>query len=328
MRDFGGENSAPGVPPQNSDQLAVYRGYLTYRDRIALPENATVIVSLYQKTSARQMIAEYRITASQQVPIPFSIKVPETARKNPTDWILEAEITGGENRSWVLDPPLVVSSQQQDWGVLSLRPSRNKDIGLLPRDPLRFICGTTIVKMTFEDAQHVLMQIDDKTYEMRDAVAASGVKYQALGDPDTFFWNKQDQAMVQQEGTLLEDCVQNKPRTAKIDLVRFYARGNEPPWSVNFSDSDKGHVMEIRRGYDAAPATLAVHDHTVDTWGDRQITAENRQEILVLILRPKPCTDSMSGEEFPLQATLEITARTDLGQPRQYNGCGGIQETP
>jgi putative lipoprotein len=79
-------------------------GVVTYRERIALPENASVRVRLLDTTSETAppvTLAEQTITKPGQVPIPFIIVIdPAKVDQNHT-YAVEAEIAVGNRAVWV-----------------------------------------------------------------------------------------------------------------------------------------------------------------------------------------------------------------------------------
>jgi heat shock protein HslJ len=42
----------------------------------------------------------------------------------------------------------------------------------------------------FSDSDEFILTVDGKNYSMRDAISASGAKYEAVGDPSTVLWSK------------------------------------------------------------------------------------------------------------------------------------------
>lgn len=70
-------NTTSGAGGEDSDQLSVISGSISYRERIAMPADAVIRVQLLdisKQDVAATIIAEQRIRPSRQVPIPFTLQ--------------------------------------------------------------------------------------------------------------------------------------------------------------------------------------------------------------------------------------------------------------
>lgn len=84
--------------------------------------------------------------------------------------------------------------------------------------PAYFQCGNTGVRFSPLPDGKGDMAIANSAYAMEQVPAASGAKYQNLGDASTVFWNKGDSAVVTVRGTVLPLCVPAaEPVAAKPD---------------------------------------------------------------------------------------------------------------
>lgn len=74
---FGGCSPSQKTAPQPEPTVPL-TGMVTYRERMALPPDAELTVTLHRKTSdGRMLVAEERAsTESRNVPLPFSIACP------------------------------------------------------------------------------------------------------------------------------------------------------------------------------------------------------------------------------------------------------------
>ncbi|AUH65865.1 COG3650 family protein [Paracoccus zhejiangensis] len=92
-----------------------------------------------------------------------------------------------------------------------------------------------------------------------------------------------------------------------LNTVAFVARGNEPFWTVEASgeravyktpENQKGRTVTVRR------LTFAQGVEFVGTLDG---------SAFALTVRGTDCVDDMSGEKFPMSATLKIGGRTNNG---------------
>ena len=73
---FAGAASAGGTDPNAGETTAMVTGTVSYRERIALPPNAVILVQLRDVSLmdvAAKLISEQSITPQHSVPIPFSL---------------------------------------------------------------------------------------------------------------------------------------------------------------------------------------------------------------------------------------------------------------
>lgn len=75
--------------------------------------------------------------------------------------------------------------------------------------PVRVIdyrCGDTAVTFTLTGGDGAEMKIADTTYVMKQAISASGAKYDSVDDPQTYLWGKGNKATVNIKGAVLPEC--------------------------------------------------------------------------------------------------------------------------
>ena len=97
-------------------------GMVTYRERMALPPDAELTVTLHRKTSdGRMLVAEERAsTEGRNVPLPFSIACP-AADSSSMSYELEAAISSGGTTLFATTSPLMVHPGDADIMVLTHR---------------------------------------------------------------------------------------------------------------------------------------------------------------------------------------------------------------
>src|SRR6056297_1666139 len=165
----------------------ILSGEVTYRERIALPPDAVLMVEV--TAIDRSMIAEARIaTEDRQVPIPFEIDVP-----GDTAGTLRAGLSTGGRVDWLSDPVEVDAGMSGDIGELVLH--RFQPMGFVSA----FRCGDRMIRVGFAGESAVL-DTGSERLVLEPSRAASGARYEAEGDPDTWFWNQGDSALVSLAG--------------------------------------------------------------------------------------------------------------------------------
>ncbi len=123
------QKTAPGAEP-----TVPLTGTVTYRERMALPPDAELYVSLYRRTSGgRSLIAESRTpTEGKNIPLPFSIAIPK-ADSSSMAYELSASILSGGATLFSTERPQMVHPGDADIALLTYRvmetPREQADLG-------------------------------------------------------------------------------------------------------------------------------------------------------------------------------------------------------
>lgn len=152
---------------------------------------------------------------------------------------------------------------------------------------------------------------------LTQAVAASGARY---SEPTgTVFWSKgPDRALLSlPERDRQMECAPSDTTSPWIAAAESglsaRAAGNEPGWILEVSPGGEMHALldygERERIFEAGSRESAAGGLRIGS-GDGRATADFVAE---------PCTDSMSGQRFPMHVTLRIGDDS-------YSGCGRIYE--
>ena len=274
--------SAAGGPLMARD----ISGEMAYRERIALPDGALLVVEL---RGAEGVVAEARIeTLGRQVPLPFVLSAP-----NAEDYTLRGALFLGGELQWRSEEVAVPAGEgPAALGVIDLY--REQAPFTL------FDCGGRIVEagLVGEDLR---LRAGGERFMLRPAPSASGARWSDGGTPEVVFWNKGNAAQVSVAGEDLPECqpVIDDP------LLPLTARGNEPFWRLEMAEGRflyEGNLGETR-------IEGSLPDPVATAEGVRFTLAEG----LAVTLDRHVCRDTMSGMPFPLTATLEAAGAIETG---------------
>jgi heat shock protein HslJ/uncharacterized lipoprotein YbaY len=183
----------------------VVRGELTRRGYAPLPPDARAVVELRDLTAGEGvLLAEQRIALrGGQPPVAFELRADASRMEPERRYAVRAAIFHGGRPAWVSEPATVPTrSGSFDLGRVSLSPAS----GLAFASTWR--CGTRDV--TVGHAVAGMRMLDESSgtgFDLQPARTASGARFDAVGDPSTWFWNKGPEASVSLRGALLERCV-------------------------------------------------------------------------------------------------------------------------
>jgi heat shock protein HslJ len=135
---------------------------------------------------------------------------------------------------------------------------------------------------------------------MAEAMSASGARFEAEGDPSSWFWSKGDVATVSLFGEEYPECVMATPE--------YTARGNEPFWTFAVSGTD--FVLVTPDGVEATGTVPAA------VWRDGAVEWDMPDQGLRLHMTEALCRDTMTGVPYPEAVVLTSPAGEAIG-------CGG-----
>jgi hypothetical protein len=96
----------------------------------------------------------------------------------------------------------------------------------------------------------------------------------------------------------------------------FRAIGQEPGWQLQIH---KGKDVQFTYAYGEHRAVTPAPTPTTDPSSVQTYHAITEANDLRIVIEPKPCADSMSGQPFPATVTVTLNGET-------YRGCGGPTE--
>jgi heat shock protein HslJ/uncharacterized lipoprotein YbaY len=284
---------ASGVAGGQAEEARTIGGRLQYRERIALPEDAFTVVEA--RGWRDTLLGEARIPgAGRQVPLPFTMEIPAGVSAT-----LVAGIVADGRARWISEAIDVAAGiGPLDLGVV---PLRAYEAILFPST---YRCGGKDIRVGVLD-DNAVMEVDGERFTMIRTISASGSRYEAVGDPRTYFWSKGDKAFVSLRGDKLDECT----RLASETPAPYVARGHEPDWSLAI-DSGKATLIarmgEKRREVQLPP---------VQVEGGRYVFTLTEPEVRIAVSEIL-CRDSAVGMPYPDSVTINDREST-------LTGCGG-----
>jgi heat shock protein HslJ len=279
-----------------AQDIRTLSGTVTYLERMALPADAVLMVEVLAADGTVQ--AEARLpTEGRQVPIPFTLDLTSEAEGN-----LRAGLMLGAEVIWLSEPLALEADTAGDLGELVLR--RHQPMGFASL----FRCGDRVIRIGFS-GQSLVMDTGDDRLLLQSVPAASGARYEVSGDPETYFWNRGDAAMISIGGTQLPECRLSFP----MPETPYTARGNEPFWSATV---EAGEMVLRRLGME--DLVLPVTETTLAEDGAIVMIAADSERALraVMVRQPVICHDTMTGMPYPETVDLAMGDET-------ITGCGG-----
>jgi putative lipoprotein len=287
-------------------------GTVAYRERMALPPNATVRVLLEDVSVAdapATVVAEQIIRPEREVPVPFELR-PERGAIDPRRrYAVRAEIADADGRlRWTTTEayPAVTQGAPGEIDVV-VHPAPRASATLV------YDCDSGTFTVQIEGDMAWLL-LPSRTVALPHVPSASGAKY---ADRGIVFWSRGDEAMLDVGRTAYRECRLNRAQAvwenARLRGVEFRAVGNEPGWQLEIADEREIlFVTDYGETRISAPVPAPVVDDA-DARTTYHVTTAARD--LQVVIEDRPCQDDMSGESFPSAVTVELDGRT-------HRGCG------
>ena len=267
-------------------------GQMVYREKIALAEDAQLVVEL--RGPGGTVVAGARIeTAGRQVPLAFTLIAPDAG----TYTLQGALFTGGQ-ADWLSAPVPVPAGE----GALDLGP-----VALQRFTPLgsasRMDCGGTLVDLGFAGTK-ARLRTGGELFDLDTVMSGSGARYSDSKTPETILWTKGNWASVTLRGQDLPECQPALPAA----IFPLTARGNEPGWVLTVTDT--GFVYDGDMGARRIEGPLPA---PIPTLGGADFVVSDDFRFAI---DQSLCRDTMSGMVFPVSVTVNEAGRV-------LTGCGG-----
>ncbi|HET9044326.1 MAG TPA: META domain-containing protein [Burkholderiales bacterium] len=301
LSSCAGVDGPAGAGAREQTGALAIKGLLSYRARIALPPDSRAIVAL--KDVSRPdgaVVAEQRIDLhGRQVPIAFELVVDRAKLDEAKRYAVRGAVFASGRPVWASEPVMIDrTTSAVDVGTLDMTPIRAGAFATV------FQCGSDRATVGF--TQHAMqLTVGSSTFEMRQAVAASGARYEAVGDPTTSFWNKGRRATLVVKGQTFPECVQVDDASHT-----FRARGNEPGWRL---DIDGERMMLVTQSGEKrlAPTPAAQRTNAFT----RYATRTEGSDVTATIFN-RACKDTMTGMPHPHAVEVVLDGK-------KLTGCGG-----
>jgi heat shock protein HslJ/uncharacterized membrane protein/uncharacterized lipoprotein YbaY len=299
-------------------------GELALRTRSALPPDSVAVVELRDGGGDGRLIAEWRqALAGRQAPIPFAFTVAPQARGAVARAAVRGAILVDGRPALRSDArPLTLGAGALEVGTLLL----TAEPPLAYASELRCGARTLLSGIGKRDGRDVLQLVDGtRRIDLRDVVAASGARFEAIDVPGTTLWSKGLRATIVLDGATLPECdVRPLPAGTPTSPVAkpaapgsaapfaafapLTARGNEPAWTLTLDQrlrfTTDGRSVEGRTPAGQMRDGVRIHDGALI---GQHVTVEVRESV---------CRDSMSGMPHPNTVQVRVDDRT-------FHGCGG-----
>ncbi len=196
-----------------SDNLPALSGNVTgsvmYRERIALPPDARIVVSLEDVSRTDKsgaFIAQQNLRPGIQVPASFNLRYIPSAIDRSHRYAVRASILDSQDELlWTsteahpvlfneADKPLIIMVERVVNANTVTPPPVNKSVAF-KCDEIEFIA-----KFEKEKVQILLA---GRTLTLPQVISGSGARY---ADGNTIFWNKGDTAMFEMNGVSYKGC--------------------------------------------------------------------------------------------------------------------------
>ncbi|MGP9790752.1 META domain-containing protein [Roseinatronobacter sp. NSM] len=194
---LSGLSSAPAAFAE--DSLRLIAGQVTVLERLALPDDAVLMVDISDQTDTS--VASFRQpTDGAQSPFAFEIEAPADQAL-----VLRAGLRALDDVVWLTEPVVIAAGAD----ALDLGPIR-----ALRTPPMGFAsllaCGTQLVELGFLP-DDVRLRFNEQLIVMTPAPAASGALFTAPDTPATSIHIKGDTALLRIDGAELAECMLMRP---------------------------------------------------------------------------------------------------------------------
>ena len=184
-------------------------GTVAYRERIALPPDAKVIVNLEDVTrigKTGSFVAQQIIRPSTQVPIPFNLRYIPAAIDRSHRYAITASILDSQDGViWTSEALVTISFTEPEKPIaILLQRALNPNAVAVPsaNTGMAFKCDEFEFIAKFSaDKVHILLA--GRTLILPHVVSGSGARY---SDGNNTFWNKGNTALLELNGVNYKGC--------------------------------------------------------------------------------------------------------------------------
>lgn len=176
-----------------------------------------------------------------------------------------------------------------------------------------YSCGDSLRFTAHVTKDSTWLFLPDTTLKVTPVPAGSGAKYQGSS---YLYWSKGNEAILQRPKGSFMTCTtipkEKSWQAAKIRGVDFRALGQEPGWYLEIT---RGKQIRYIGNYGKDTLVTPVPKPQKTQQGQTVYKAQSEGQSLKVVITNEPCTDSMSGFQFPSTVTVTVDGKT-------YQGCG------
>ena len=298
-----GMTGGGGAPEAKAGSRLLVRGELASKARVALPPDSQAIVELREVSRPDgRVVAEQRFDLQgRQLPVPFELAVDRAKLASGERYAVRGAVRSGARPAWASEAIAIDTAQAAvDVGALDLAQVRTGAFATT------YQCGDRQAVIDYTQSS-MRLRVGNDTFMLRQVPAASGAKFEAEGDPSTFFWSKGKGGTLSVKGKTYPECtIAGEPAARPLR-----ATGNEPGWRLDLDGTRLSLVTD--NGSRRTLATAAAPETTTDA---RRYAATSDRGPIGVTVQERVCRDSMSGMPFPHAVEVTVEGRT-------LKGCGG-----
>lgn len=293
----GDEAEAETTPP---DPFFV-EARLFYPERVALPGDAEMLVAVDAVDGeGRKSLTRFGSRLDgRQVPIPLGFSV-QPDDSDPALYEFSAAIVAGERLLRLTGPVLVLPEDgRARLGDVRLQPPLATGFGQAWR------CGQATV-MFGAVGEQAFLAVDERLHAVRQAPAASGVRYHAVAEPTLGIHEKGGVIRLLRGGEAGADCRRLEPLEPPLS-----GGGNEPGWRIEIGE----HDMELISDY-GQTVTGASLIHTGSSGRTTRFRGIGEHGPVLAAFSRSVCRDSATGMPHPYTVGVQF-------EGGRLGGCGG-----
>ncbi|MCB1856641.1 MAG: MliC family protein [Gammaproteobacteria bacterium] len=165
-----------------------------------------------------------------------------------------------------------------------------------------------------ESGNELRLFLPEQTARLIRVPSASGTRYRDAAG--LVFWSKGEEALLVTDTVHHRQC-RNDPALAvwehaRLNGVDFRAVGNEPGWHMEIREGVSIHlVTDYGQTSQLFPHPSRTDRH--DTSPSTRYVARTDGQTLSVLLSPGSCTDSMSGQSYPVKVEVQFHDATLMG---------------
>jgi heat shock protein HslJ/uncharacterized lipoprotein YbaY len=274
---------------------------LSYPERIALPGEAEMLVAVdaVDESGRRSLTRFTSGLEGRQVPIPLGFSVQPERHEAPL-YEFSAAIVAEDSLLRLTGPVLVLPEDgRARLGEVRLRPPMDAGFGQAWR------CGATAV-MFGAVGKQAFLAVDGRLHAVRQAPAASGVRYRAIDDPALGLDEKGGAIqLVRGEGSGTE-CHPVEALEPPLS-----GGGNEPGWRIEIGERD----IELTSDYGQTVTTASLIQ-TGSSGRTTRFRGMGKHGPILAAFDRSVCRDSATGMPHPHTVAVQF-------EGGRLDGCGG-----